>query len=257
MTKREIGSGPVASRLAEAVARLGGAHFVLVDPDRTTPPRAAALARECENAGVDAILFGSSTPLESDPDPIVRAIRDGFTGPLILFPGSAAQVRLDVDAILFLSLLSGRDPRFLITEQVAAAPRVLAAGTETIATGYVLAGRATGGSVARVTGTEPIPFEETAAIVAHAQAAACLGFALVYLEAGSGAEAPLPASLVRAVAQAAPLPLVVGGGIRTPDIAASLAAAGARFIVTGTAHEDGHAVRPFTDAIHVPAAVLS
>jgi geranylgeranylglyceryl phosphate synthase family protein len=231
---------------------------VLVDPDRVTPERAAALAAECEAAGTDALLFGSSTPLERDPTPVVRALRRAYQGPIHLFPGSAAQVREDVDAILFLSLLSGRDARYLIGEHVAAAPRILASGVETIATAYVLVGPDASGSVARVTGTEPLPFEgegAVAAIAAHVQAAACLGFALAYLEAGSGAAAPVPVSLVRDVAAAAPIPLVVGGGVRTPEAAASLAAAGARYIVTGTIHEEGRDVAPFTEAIHLPALV--
>src|SRR5512141_3320531 len=118
----------VLDRLLGAAERSGCAHLVLVDPDRTTPSRAAMLARECEEAGTDGILFGSSTPLEGDPAPVIRAIREGYGGPIVLFPGSADQVRADVDAVLFLSLLSGRDPRYLVEEQVKAAPRLLAAG---------------------------------------------------------------------------------------------------------------------------------
>jgi phosphoglycerol geranylgeranyltransferase len=239
--------------LLAASARNGCAHLVLVDPDRTTPERAAALARECAAAGADGLLFGSSTPLERDPAPVIGALRSGFDGPIVLFPGSSAQVRDDVDAILFLALLSGRDPRFLIEEQVASAPRVIASGVEPVATAYLLVGGEAGGSVARVTGTRPLPSEPASTVAAHAQAAACLGFALAYLEAGRGAHAPLPASLVRHVAAAAPIPLAVGGGIRTPEHAASLAEAGARFVVTGTIHEEGRAVGPITEAVHIAA----
>jgi len=246
----------VFTALLAASERKGCAHLVLVDPDRTTPERATRLARECEGAATDGILFGSSTPLENDPVPVIRAIRAAFGGPVILFPGSAAQVRDDVDAVLFLALLSGRDARFLIDEQVAAAPRVLGTGVEPIATAYLLVGDQTGGSVSRMTGTSPLPVEPAATVVAHAQAAACLGFALAYLEAGSGAAAPLPRSLVRQVAACAPIPIAVGGGVRTPEQAAALAEAGARFIVTGTIHERGHAVRPFTEAVHLPASMV-
>lgn len=246
----------ILGRLLGAAERRGCAHLVLVDPDRTTPERAASLARECAAAGTDGILFGSSTPLERDPAPIVRSIRSRYDGPLILFPGSAGQVRPDVDAVLFLSLLSGRDARFLVGEQVLAAPRLLASGVEPIATAYLLVGSDEGGSVARVTGTKPLPASPSSIVVSHAQAAACLGFSLVYLEAGSGAAEPVPASLVRDVAAAAPIPLVVGGGLRRPEEAAALAAAGARFIVTGTAHEGGSPVAAFTDAVHVTAEAL-
>ncbi|HEU4725537.1 MAG TPA: phosphoglycerol geranylgeranyltransferase, partial [Candidatus Eisenbacteria bacterium] len=247
---------PIFDALLAAAKRQGCGHLVLVDPDRVLPERAEAIARECAAAGADAILFGSSTPFARDPAPVLRALRARYDGPIVLFPGSAAQVRLDIDAVLFLSLLSGRDARFLVEEQVAAAPRLLAAGIETIATAYLLVGEDEGGSVARVTGTKPLPVAPGSIVAAHAQAAACLGFSLVYLEAGSGASAPVPASIVRDVAASAPVPLVVGGGIRRPEQAAALAAAGARFIVTGTAHEDGAGVTPFTDAIHQPAAAL-
>jgi phosphoglycerol geranylgeranyltransferase len=245
----------VLEGLLAAANRRGCAHLILVDPDRMPAPRAAEVARECEAAGADGILLGSSTPFERDPAPVVRALREGYRGPIVLFPGSADQLRADVDAVLFLSLLSGRDPRYLIEEQVAAAPRLLAAGVEAIPTAYLLVASDSSGSVARVTGTSPLPAEAASDVAAHAQAAACLGFALAYLEAGSGAAAPLPVSLVRQVAAAAPIPLVVGGGVRTPEQAAALAAAGARFLVTGTIHEEGRAIRPFTEAVHLPAPV--
>jgi phosphoglycerol geranylgeranyltransferase len=256
MTVGRRSLGGVLCRLLDAAERRGAAHLVLVDPDRVTASRAESLARECEEAGVEALLWGSSTPLARDPAPVLQALRRGFSGPLILFPGGSEQVRADVDAVLFLSLLSGRDPRFLVDEQVAAAPKVLAAGIEPIATAYLLVGADAGGSVARVTGTLPLPADPHGSVVAHAQAAACLGFDVAYLEAGSGAARPLPASLVRAVVAAAPIPLVVGGGIRTPEQAAELAAAGARLVVTGTIHEEGQAVAPLTEAIQGTAPAL-
>ena len=243
---------------SEARAR-GAGHLVLVDPDRVTPARAGALAREASASGVGALLVGSSTPLERDPSPVIRALRDAFAGPIVLFPGGPEQVREDVDAVLFLSLLSGRDSRYLVEAQVAAAPRVFRAGLEPIATAYLLVGDRTAGTVARVTGTAPLPAADPAAIAAHVQAAASLGFALAYLEAGSGAPEPVPAAVVRAAVTAvaaAPIPIAVGGGIRRPEQAAALVAAGARFVVTGTVHEEGGAVGPFTEAIHLPAGAL-
>ena len=250
-------SGSVWAGLLEATRRRGTAHVVLVDPDRTTPGRAGALARACAAAEVDGFLFGSSTPFERDPSPVLQAIRADAPGlPVLQFPGSAAQLRPDVDATLFLSLLSGRDPRFLIEEQAKGAPLLLEWGVEAIPVGYLLVGPAGGGSVERVTGTAPLPFEPADAIVRHAQAAACLGMAAVYLEAGSGATMPVPASLVRAVARAVPIPVIAGGGVRRPAEAAALAAAGARFLVTGSAHEAGEPVRPFTDAVHGAAALV-
>ncbi len=244
------GAGPVWERLLEAARRHGSAHLVLIDPDRVTPERAGSLAGECEAASADAILFGSSTPLTRDPTEILRAIRRSARLPVILFPGGADQLHTDLDAVLFLSLLSGRDPRFLIEEQLRAAPRVLEWGIESIPTAYLLVGSAEQSAVARVTGTTPLPADRPDAAVTHAQAAACLGMSLVYLEGGSGSKTTLPPELVRAVARATPLPVAVGGGVREPADAAALAAAGAQFVVTGTVHEQGGAVRPFTEAVH-------
>ena len=250
-------SGPLWARLLEATRRRGTAHVVLVDPDRATPDRARALARECVEAEADALLFGSSTAFERDPAPVLQAIRAGAPAlPVIQFPGNAAQLRPDVDATFFLSLLSGRDPRFLIEEQTKGAPLLLEWGVEAIAVGYLLVGPAGGGSVERVTGTAPLPAEAADVVVRHAQAAACLGMAAAYLEAGSGAAAPVPVALVRAVSRAVSIPVIVGGGVRHPAEAAALAAAGARFLVTGSAHESGQPVRPFTEAVHGAAALV-
>ena len=240
----------VWANLEDSARLKGAAHLVLIDPDRVAPARAWALAEECEAASADAILVGSSTPLESDPAPVLQAIHRASSLPLILFPGGSDQLHQDADAVLFLSLLSGRDPRFLIEEQLRAAPRVLAWGIEPIATAYLLVGDAEHSAVARVTGTTPLPVDPPDEAVRHAQAASCLGMSLVYLEGGSGSGSSLPPSLVRAVSRASRLPVAVGGGIRRPAEAAALAGAGARYVVTGTAHELGMAVKPFTDAVH-------
>jgi phosphoglycerol geranylgeranyltransferase len=249
-------AGEIGRSLFEAAGRQGAAHLVLIDPDRATPECATDLARECAEASVDAILIGSSTPLERDPALILSAIRRGADLPVILFPGAADQLFPGVDAVLFLSLLSGRDARYLVEEQVRGAPKLLKWGIEAIPTGYLLIGDSEESTVARATGTSPLPAEPPARVVAHAQAAACLGMAMVYLEGGSGARTPVPASLVGAVSRAVPTPVAVGGGIRHPAEAAALAAAGARFIVTGTAHERGLPVRPFTDAVHGAAVAV-
>ena len=205
---------------------------------------------------MDAILIGSSTPIERDPALILAALRRGADLPVIHFPGAADQLFPGVDAVLFLSLLSGRDPRYLVDEQVLGAPKLLEWEIEAIPTGYLLIGDSDESTVARATGTSPLPAEPAARVVAHAQAAACLGMSMVYLEGGSGARFPVPTALVRAVSRGTSLPVAVGGGIRHPAEAAALAAAGARLIVTGTAHELGLPVRPFTDAVHGVAVAV-
>ena len=243
-------SGPIWTRLLQAAGRQGAAHLVLIDPDRTDPDRAQRLARECDAARVDALLFGSSTPPVREGGPVLDAVRSVTSLPVVLFPGSADQLLPGADAVLFLSLLSGRNPRFLADEQVRGAPRVMEWDLEPIPTGYLLVGDAATSSVARVTGTRPLPSDPADIAVAHAQAAACLGMSLVYLEGGSGAPSPVPTALVRRIARAIPIPVATGGGVRHPADAAALVVAGARFVVTGTAHERGLPVRPFCDAIH-------
>lgn len=248
--------GGILRSLTAAAERHGAAHLVLVDPDRMTPDRAAEFATECAEAGADAILLGSSTPLERDAGRVLAALRRGAAIPVIQFPGAAEQLLPGVDAVLFLSLLSGRDSRYLVEEQVRGAPKLVEWGIEPIPTGYLLIGNSKDSTVARATGTLPLPAEPAHAVVAHAQAAACLGMALVYLEGGSGAATHVEAKLVSAVARSIPIPVVVGGGIKSPAEAALLAAAGARFIVTGTAHERGLPVRPFTEAVHAAAVAV-
>lgn len=255
-TARTARGGAIFTSLVESAIRQGAAHLILVDPDRTTAGRATEIAMECGDAGADAILVGSSTPLHANAAPILAAIRRGTDLPVILFPGSAEQLVPGADAVLFLSLLSGRNPRYLVEEQVRGAPKILEWGIESIPTGYLLIGETDESSVARATGTSPLSAEPVEQVIAHAQAAVCLGMSMVYLEGGSGARTHVPESLVRAVTRAVSIPIVVGGGVRHPDAAARLAAAGARFIVTGTAHERGLAVRPFTEAVHGAAVVV-
>jgi phosphoglycerol geranylgeranyltransferase len=157
------------------------------------------------------------------------------------------------DAILYLSLISGRNANFLIGEQVKAAPRLRQYGIESISTGYMLidSGRQT--SVGFMSGTTPLPRDKFDLAWAHALAAEYLGMQLVYLEAGSGAEYPVPDRMIAAVKAHINIPVLVGGGITTPEIAAQKVEAGADFIVTGTAIENSRSqtlMKQFADAVH-------
>lgn len=171
---------------------------------------------------------------------------------MILFPGSAHQISRRADGILFLTLLSGRNPLFLAEEQVRSAPRVKEHGLEPIPTGYLLVG-CDGRTVHFVSGTHPIPADRPEIVMAHALAAEYMGMRAVYLEAGSGAASPVPPATIRAVRGYVSIPLFVGGGIRSAAEAAAAREAGADFVVVGHALEgeiSAEKVRAMADAIH-------
>lgn len=239
--------------MADALAAKGALYLILVDPDRHDEPGIRRSARAAREAGADAILVGTSLTLSSEFRARVAAVREEAGLPVILFPAHAGQVIPEVDAVFFLSLLSGRNPQYLIGEQVRGAPLVKAYGLEAIPVGYLLveSGRTT--SVEFMSDTRAIPREKPEIAVAHALAAECLGMRLVYLEAGSGAANPVPEEMIRAVAAAIALPLVVGGGVRTPEAAGRAVRAGASLVVIGNVLEetDGAALaREFARAVH-------
>ena len=157
------------------------------------------------------------------------------------------------DAILFMSLLSGRNPQYLIGEQVVAAPIINDLGIEVIPTGYLLFDGGANSTVEFMSDTKPLPMNRPDIAVAHALAAEYLGKKLIYLEAGSGATHAIPLEIIQQVATETNVPLIVGGGIRTPEAARERVAAGASFIVTGTIlEENGNngLMKEFADAIH-------
>ena len=215
--------------------------LVLVDPSRTRPVRAAAVARGAQAAGAAGVLIGSSFDGTRDTQAVARAIRAAAPGlPLILFPGSALQLTDGVDLILFLSLVSGRNPQYLIEEHVRAVPFLERHPVPTLSTGYILidGGRVT--SVEAVSQTRPLPADKPELVAAHATAARLIGMRAVYLDAGSGAPRPVGAAVIAACRAAIPgLTLFVGGGIRTPKQVRAARAAGADFVVVGTALEEG------------------
>ncbi len=228
-------------------------YCVLVDPDTWRLEQVPALTRAICSGGADAILVGGSLAISADWAEKMAALHQAATVPVLLFPGSLLQLTPDVDAVLFLSLLSGRNPRYLIGEQVQAAPRLKQWGLESIPTAYLLVESGQVTTVEFISDTRPLPRHKPEIAVAHALAAEFLGFKLIYLEAGSGASQTVPPAMVRAVKSQTKLPLMVGGGIKNPEQARELVAAGARFIVIGNALEDENVqekIHHFADAIH-------
>jgi len=218
--------------LQDAAGRNGAGLWLLIDPDKTSAADAASLATKAGEQGCDAILLGASTGSADHFARVARAVFDRSVKPVLLFPNGAAQVVLHADAILFMSLLSGRNPRFLIEEQVAGAPLVNAHGLEAIGTAYLLVESGVATTVQQVSETQPLDRDDVEGAWCHALAAKYLGMSLLYLEAGSGAAQSVPEAMVKRCASAG-LPVAVGGGIKTPEQASQLVEAGARFVVVG------------------------
>ena len=181
----------------------------------------------------------------------VKQIKEVSNVPVIFFPGGVGQLNSYYDAMLFMSVISGRNPHYLIGEQVIAAPLVKVMGIETIPTGYILMDGGAGSTVEFVSGTRPIPMNRPDVAVAHALAGQYLGMNLIYLEAGSGAKEPVAPGVVEAVNDEVDVPLIVGGGIRSPETASETVKAGASIIVTGTIIEiHSNRMKELADAVH-------
>lgn len=233
--------GRVLSYLRER-RRRSRLHFTLIDPDKTGPGEARELAGRAAKAGSDAILVGGSLGvLESETEAVVKeAKKSGL--PVILFPGGLTNAAKSADAVLFMTILNSDDPYYTGIIQVQGALLTLKLGLEAIPTVYVIVGY--GGAAGFMARARPVPYEKPELVAAHALAGAMMGAAIVYLEAGSGAPRPVPPESV-ALSKKLLLKagyddviLTVGGGVRTPEAAASLAEAGADALVTGTLVEE-------------------
>ncbi len=219
----------------------GRGLLVLVDPVRTSAADASRIGREAKGAGGRGLLIGSSFDGAAQTHEVARALRQSAPGiPVALFPGSAMQLTDQVDLVLFLSLVSGRNSQYLIEEHVRAVPFLQQHPVETLSTAYILidGGRVT--SVESVTQTRPLPADKPELAAAHATAATLIGMQAIYLDAGSGAERPVSHEIIRACrAAVSARPLFVGGGIRTPAQVRAARQAGADFVVIGTVVEEG------------------
>ena len=239
--------------LMELREQKGAGYFVLLDPDKQPLNDMIRMAQLCEDQDVDGLLIGGSLLFSVAFDEMVKSIKSAVSIPVILFPGTGTQVSGYADALLFLSLISGRNPHYLIGEQVHAAPRIKAMNLETISTAYMLveSGRPTAAQF--MSNTSPIPRHKPEIAVAHGLAAQYLGMSMIYLEGGSGAEHAVPDEMIQAMAHHVELPLIVGGGIRTPEEAQKKVKAGASFIVTGTIlenNQDHQLIHDFADSVH-------
>jgi phosphoglycerol geranylgeranyltransferase len=228
--------GRVEKYLHERLAK-GAVHFTLIDPDKSPGPRAAAIARGAVDLGSDVILLGGSTGISHDVmGAAAKAVKSEVEAPVIIFPEGPGSLTSEADAVLFMSLLNSRNLDLVIRTHARAAPVVRKMGLEPIPLGYLVV--APGMRVGEVGQVDPVARTDLESAAGYALAAEFLGMRFVYLEAGSGAPAPVPYPMVHAVRSVLSIPLVVGGGIRTGPEARALLDAGAQLLVTGTVTEE-------------------
>jgi putative glycerol-1-phosphate prenyltransferase len=208
--------------------------LALFDPDRIPVNNIKKLTEFVCEQGITGILAGSSLLVSPYFDKFVATVKKSTDKPVILFPGGSHQVSAHADAIFFLSLLSGRNSEFLIGEQVKAVFLIKEHDLEVISVGYILVESGNYTAVEYMSNTKPIPRSKPEIAVAHALAGEYFGMKYIYLEAGSGADKPVPENMIKKIKKAISIPLIVGGGIRTEKHAQRIIEAGADFIVLGS-----------------------
>ncbi len=223
---------------------------VLIDPGKQ---KLSDLHKTVENAqfgGADFFLVGGSI-VSQNIEEIISLVKKQSDLPVILFPGSVYQLSDKADAVLLLSLISGRNPEFLIGNHVTAAPFLKKSNLEIISAGYILIDGGSRTSVEYMSNTKPIPANKTDIAVATASAGEMLGLSVIYLEAGSGALYPVSSEMIKAVKANVSVPLIVGGGIRDEKTLKNVCDAGAEIIITGTAFEtDSGLIKTFSEIVH-------
>ncbi len=210
---------------------------ILVDPEKHNEASLHNLASMTQKAHADYLFIGGSLLTRNNMQESICKLKSVCECPVVIFPGNMLQVCEEADALLLLSLISGRNPEMLISNHVVAAPLIRSSGLEVIPTGYMLieSGKIT--SVLYMSNTTPIPFDKTDIAVCTAMAGELLGLQMVFMDAGSGALHTVPMEMVRAVRQHISVPLIIGGGIRTPEEAMEIWDAGADVVVVGNAAE--------------------
>lgn len=211
---------------------------VLIDPDKFNESQAEEFIKELPE-DITHVFVGGSTVEANKTDITVRAIKNFSDLPVIIFPGDYTQITEKADGILFLSLLSGRNPEYLIEQQVKSVERLKNSTIEIIPTGYILIDGGNESAVQRISNTKPMPQNNVEAIVNTALAGQYSGKQLIYLEAGSGAINHVSLEIISEVKRELSIPLIVGGGIKTSTQLREIYKAGADMAVIGTAFEKG------------------
>ena len=232
--------------------RTGQKKFaVLIDPDKIRLGKFDDVLQLAVDAHVDYFYIGGSLVVNDMLDEVLKNIKSKCQIPTILFPGNSFQLSYKADGLLFLSLISGRNADLLIGKHVVTAPFLKISPLEIISTGYMLVDGGISTTVQYMSNTTPIPATKDDIAVCTAMAGELLGLKQIYMDAGSGAQQPITTSMISAVSMATDIPLIVGGGIKTPEKAAANVAAGADVIVVGDAIEkDPSLIMDISAAIH-------
>jgi phosphoglycerol geranylgeranyltransferase len=241
----------IYSHIVERKGQSKKLFAVLIDPDKVSPKQAEEIALQCEASGVDFLFVGSSLLTNESLDECINVLKKNSSIPVVLFPGNALQVSKKADAILLLSLISGRNPELLIGKHVIAAPLLKASGLEIIPTGYMLVDPGHSTSVSYISNTVPIPHDKNDIAYATALAGEMLGMKLIFMDAGSGARVPVSNNMITAVSRQINIPLITGGGIKTPEKALDNCNAGADVIVVGNSIErNPNLIEEISESVH-------
>lgn len=224
---------------------------VLIDPDDIDIEGINEVISRAESAKVDLFFLGGSLLTKDNFECIAKALKSNTSIPVIIFPGSVYQISSNADAILFLSLISGRNPEYLIGQQVQAAPHVKASGLEVIPTGYMLIDSGKTTTALYMSNTTAIPRNKPEIAATTALAGKMMGNQVIYIDAGSGADIPVSKAIISAVKKSTSLPLIVGGGIKTEKEILDACSAGADIIVVGNMIEkDISLIETFANTVH-------
>lgn len=227
------------------------AFTVLIDPDKVDAVKTDALVSSAVKAGVDYFFVGGSLVISNNLDACIQQIKASCNIPVILFPGAPSQVSKYADALLYLSLISGRNAELLIGQHVISAPFVKQSGLEIMPTGYMVIDGGAPTTVSYISNATPIPSDKNEIAMCTAMAGEMLGMRLIFMDGGSGAKRPINESMIEQVARHVEVPLIVGGGITDPEKAYRNCKAGANIIVVGNAIEkEPSLIKEMSDAIH-------
>jgi putative glycerol-1-phosphate prenyltransferase len=250
--------GRINAQLRALKAQRKSGFAVLADPDKIAPADMQYLGRLCNDAQVDYLLMGGSLLMAHQMELCIQRFKTESDIPVVLFPGSPAQVTPYADALLYLSLISGRNADLLIGQHVASAPQVKASGLEVISTGYIVVDGGVQTTVSYMSNAMPVPADKPEIALCTAWAGEMQGKHIIYLDAGSGARRPVSAEMISKVSSHIDIPLIVGGGILTAEKVYENCQAGANLVVVGNAIErDPLLIRDMAQAARAAENTLS
>lgn len=248
---------PVYQSLVDKKKNGQKSFAVLIDPDKVSISSFHETINLAKEAKVDYFFVGGSLVISDQLDACIRQIKADCSIPVLLFPGSPSQISKEADALLYLSLISGRNADYLIGQHVISAPFVKKSGLEIIPTGYMVIDGGAATTVSYISNASPLPSDKPDIALCTAMAGEMLGMKLIYMDSGSGAKKAISEEMITTVAQNIEVPLIVGGGIRDAEKAYLNCKAGADVIVVGNAIEkDASLIKEMAAAIHsVPVKI--